>query len=318
MITRVLPLSLLAVVLLFAQQPLSVEFRHVCTFGSKAGIHPPRVFNRKLAVAAVGKGTYPYGLGYPVGVATDLQHRVWITDSATASIHVFDRISGGYREIKSAGGVPFEQPTGITADDQGYIYVTDSGTGGVYVFDEKGEYDRSLVKRGQRVLDKPSAIVVSENRRTIYVADPPRNAVLALNQEGEVNRTIDMPPEISEPVALSLIDNQLYVLGGRFHKVGIFTHNGSLRAQLQWDGVGLPTAFAYDGERKRFVVANPRFMITQVFDEEGRNVGSFGRQGEGVDQVERIDSVHIDSLGMVYVVDSHHGKVLVFAESQAR
>jgi len=31
--------------------------------------------------------------------------------------------------------------------------------------------------------------------------------------------------------------------------------------------------------------------------------------------MQRVDSLHVDPQGLLYLVDSHHGKVLVFADS---
>jgi len=47
-------------------------------------------------------------------------------------------------------------------------------------------------------------------------------------------------------------------------------------------------------------------------------VGVFGQLGEGVDQVERVDSLYAGRNGLIYLVDSHDGKVLVFGESRSR
>jgi sugar lactone lactonase YvrE len=298
------------------QAPEAVEFRHLYTFGSKQGIHPPRILNRRPATAMLGEGEHPYGLGFPVAVATDLRRRVWITDSGTASVHVFDRVSGAYQEFRRAGDVPFQQPSGIAVDGQGRVYVTDSGSGRVFVFDEKGEFDRPLFKTSEHPLEAPTAIALSEDERTVYVADPPKSVVVELNREGEVNGTIRLPPELSEPAAISVVDNQIYVLGGRHHKVGIFSPGGLRRGELRWDGIPFPTAFAFDAAHRRFLVANPRWMIVEIFNEEGQSFGAFGQLGEGVDQMRRVDSLHIDAQGLVYLVDSHRGKVLVFGDSR--
>jgi DNA-binding beta-propeller fold protein YncE len=145
------------------------------------------VLSRKPASGALGNADHPYGLAYPVAVTTDLEQRVWITDSGTASVHVFDPAGSGYREIRRLAGTPLQSPAGIASDSQGRIYLTDAATGGVFVFDEHGEYDHPLIHRGERLLESPSAIALSEDGKTIYVADPPRHLVLALNREGEVN-----------------------------------------------------------------------------------------------------------------------------------
>jgi hypothetical protein len=301
--------------LAFGQAPTSLEIRYLYTFGSKGGIHPPTVLNRRPATVALGKADNPYGLVFPVAVVTDLNHRIWITDSGTASVHVFDQTTGAYREIRRLGDVPLKQPSGLAIDTQGRIYLTDSGNGGVFVFDEKGEFDHSLSKPREHLLESPTVIAISADEKTIYVADPPRNVVLELNREGEVNGTINLPPEFGEPTAISVIDNQIYVMGNRQNRVGIFSPGGKLRGEIRWDGIQFPSAFAFDAVRRRFLVADPRWMVVGIFSEDGRGIGAFGQLGEGVDQMQRVDSLHVDPQGVLYLVDSHHGKVLVFADS---
>jgi tripartite motif-containing protein 71 len=298
-----------------AQEPASLQFDYLYTFGSKYGIHPRKVLSSRPATAAFGNGEHPYGLGYPEGVTTDTRHRVWITDSGTASVHIFDPAAGEYREIRRAGDATLQQPSGIVTDAVGRIYFTDSSSGGIYVFNENGEFDRSLFKPGQHPLERPSAIALSQDGRTIYVADPPRNVIVALNREGEVDSTIQMPEDRSEPSSISVFNNQLYVLAARQHRVHILTPGGRWSGDLRWDSIEIPTTFVYDQPRKRFVVANPRSSTVQVFNQAGQMLAAFGQYGDGVDQMRHMDSLYVDARGLVYVVDSHQGKVVVFAES---
>jgi sugar lactone lactonase YvrE len=293
------------------------EFRHLYTFGSKDGIHPPLLLNRRPATAALGKADNPYGLVFPVSVVTDAQHRVWISDSGTGSVHIFDPAVGAYREIRRLDDMPLTQPAGLAADAVGRIFLTDSATGAVFMFNEKGEYAFALQKPGRHTLEAPTAIALSEDGKTIYVADPPKHAIVALNREGEMNTTISLPPELGVPSAISVVNNQVCVLGDRQHKVGVFSPAGKQRGELRWDGVQFPSAFAFDPERRHFLVANPRWMIVEMFEEGGRSLGSFGHAGEAADQMLRVDALHVDPQGLFYLVDSHHGKVLVFAASQS-
>ena len=311
-------LLLLAATLTAEQPPASLQFDHLYTFGSKYGIHPPKLLNRKALRAALGDGDHPYGLAHPTGVTTDFRRNVWIADPVTASVHVFGPNNGAYREIRRVGDLPLQQPSGLVTDAAGRIYLTDAASGGVFVFDENGEFDRALFKRGEHPLQNPTGIALSEDGRTIYVLDPPRNAVVALDREGGVNLTITLPEEKSEACAISVINNQLYVLGSRQHRVQILSPAGHPRGELQWEGVLIPTAFAFDPAQRHFMVGNPRFMAVQAFDEEGVNLTSFGRFGDGVDQMERIDSLYVDPQGLVYVVDGRLGKVIVFGPSQPR
>ena len=312
---RILTGALLIAAAVAGQATRPIDFRHLSTYGSKEGIHPPKVLNRKAARAAMGEGDHPFGLVFPIGVTTDLRRRVWIADNGTLSIHVFDP-AGGYREIKKVDEMPLGHPSGIASDKQGRVYVADSASGRIYVFDEKGEYDHALMKR-ERLLEAPGALAISDDSKTIYVADPPRNVVVELNREGEVNSTIQLPAEFRNPIAISVIHNQLYVLGGQEHRVGIFSPGGRQRGEARWEGVSIPLAFAYDATRNQFLVVNPRWMIVQVFEDEGVNVGAFGQKGEAVDQMERVDAMHVDARGQVYLVDSRRGKVLVFGDESS-
>ncbi len=306
---------LMAAIVTVGQAPQEVDFRHLYTFGSKEGIHPPGILNRKGARAVLGNAEHPFGLVFPVGVTTDLHNRVWIADSGTNSIHVFDTMSGGYREIRRVEEITLRQPSGIASDSQGRVYVADAVAGCILVFDENGEYDHALMKR-DRVMESPGALAISEDGKSIYVADPPRNVVVELNREGEVNSTIQLPPELHDPTSLAVIHNQIYVLGSQQHRVGIFSPGGRQRGELRWEGIAFPTAFAFDAARNHFMAANPRWMIVQAFDEEGINLGAFGQKGEAVDQMQRVDALHVDARGRVFVVDSRHGKVLVFGDAR--
>ena len=310
---------LLAAVAAAAGAPIvPFQFDYLYTFGSKTGIHPPKLVNRKLARAVVGDGDHPYGLAHPSAVTTDLKHNLWIADPVTASVHVFSPNKGAYRQVRKAGDVPLQQPYGLVTDAAGRVYITDMGSGGVFVFDENGEYDRALFKRGEHPLQNPTAIALSEDGRTIFVLDPPRNAIVALDREGGVNQTITLPEENTQPCALSVINNQLYVLGSRQHRVHILSPAGHPRGELRWEGVSIPTAFTYDPVQHQFLVGNPRLMAVQAFNEEGVNLASFGQFGDRVDQMERIDSLYVDPQGLVYVIDSPQGKVIVFGPSQQR
>jgi DNA-binding beta-propeller fold protein YncE len=311
-------LLLLAATLTAGQPSTSLQFEHLYTFGSQFGIHPPKLVNRKLMRAALGNGDFPWGLAHPSGVTTDLKRNVWIADPVTASVHVFSPSTGAYREIRKVGNLPLQQPYGLVTDAAGRVYLTDAASGGIFVFDENGEYDRALFKRGEHPLENPTAIALSEDGRTIYVLDPPKNAVVALDREGSVNLTITLPEENSEPCAISVINNQLYVLGSRLHRVQILSPAGHPRGELQWEGVPIPAAFTYDPVQRQFLVGNPRFMAVQAFNEEGVNLASFGQFGAAVDQMERIDTLYVDPQGLVYVVDSRLGKVIVFGPTQPR
>jgi DNA-binding beta-propeller fold protein YncE len=293
-----------------------VQYRHLYTFGSKDGIHPPKVLNRRAARIALGDSEHPYGLGFPEAVTTDARRRVWIADSGTASVHIFDPASGAYAEVRRVGGVTLMRPAGLTTDRRGRIYLTDAALGSVFVFDAAGEFERTLVsaKHG-RMLEGPTAIAVSEDARTVYVSDPPRNTVLALNQEGESTGRIGPPGAFAHPAALALIGQDVLVLDTGTHRIRIFSASGKERRELTSEDIRFPFAVAYDAAHERFLVGDSRWFVVQVLTAESKSVGAFGQLGDGVDQVRSMDGLYVDPSGLVYLIDAHHSKVLVFAET---
>lgn len=292
-----------------------VQYRHLRTYGSKQGIQPPRILNHRLAKLALGEDDPPYEIAAPSGVVVDAQKRVWIADGGNPCIHIFDPASGSYRRIRRAGDMLLQGPAGISIDYQGRIYVSDAPTGNVFVFDKEGEYARTLTpKKRERLLESPTAIAIAENGRTVYVLDPPRHVVVALNQEGESIGTFGLSGELNLPVAISVVGDDVYVLDTGLRRVRIFTAIGRLRGDLKIEGVPFPSAFAYDPGRLWHFVGNPSFGVVQAFDREGRNTSDLGSIGDAVNQVRKIDALYIDSQQRVYVIDSHNGKVLVFGD----
>jgi DNA-binding beta-propeller fold protein YncE len=304
---------LLLFAVLASGQPAEIVYQHIATYGSKEGIHPPRIVNRKSIKAAIGEGEHPYGLGFPSSAVMDPKHRLWIADSGTSSVHIFDPPTGSYREIRRAGDSELRQPSGLATDRQGYIYLTDSALGAVFVFDQEGEFDRPLIsKKSGHLLDTPDLIAASEDGRAIYVADAARRHLIAFNREGELITTIGNDETPIDALAIAVIGSEIHVLDRISHKIRVFSAGGVLRREWEWPEVRLPSAFAWDRRRELYFVVNPRWMAIQIFDRDGHNVGSFGNYGDSVQQMKAVQSLYVDADGHVVAVDSHSGKVLVF------
>ncbi len=158
-------------------------------------------------------------------------------------------------------------------------------------------------------------IAPSEDGRTIFVADPPRKVIVALNREGESMGTMGSPEMPIDALALSIVGSEIFVLDPRSRKIEILSFSGLLRRELEWDGVLLPSAFAYDRRRGLFFVVNPRWMVINVFTPDGRNLSAFGQYGDAVHQMKSVDAVYAGPEGSIYAIDSREGKVLVFGES---
>lgn len=312
------PAYLLCLSLMAAgQEQGNPQYRHLYTFGTREGIHPPKILNRKAANTAFGRGEFPWGIGSPQGVVTDRKGRVWISDSGTGSVHVFDLDAGSYHEIRRVGDATLQSPSGITEDAVGRIYLADAASGGVYVFDENGDFDRSLIpRRAGRLLENPVAVALSADGSALFVLDAGRQCVVTLNREGEQTAFFVLPQEMHQPVWLSVIHNQVNVLGSFRHMVEAFSPAGKLRGETKWDDIRVPGPFVCGEQLPGCAVVDAGHMVVKVYDESGFAVTSFGQRGVAVDQVQRVDAIHVDAKGRVYLTDTLNGKVVVFARER--
>ena len=291
------------------------QYRHLYTFGTRDGIHPPKVLNRKAANTAFGRGEFPWGIGSPQSVVTDRQGRVWISDSGTGSVHVFDPEPGTYREIRRVGEATLQSPSGMIADAVGRIYLADAATGGVYVFDETGEFDRTLIpRRAGRLLETPVSLALSADGSALFVLDAGKQCVVTLNREGEQTAFFHLPREMHQPVWLSVIRTQVDVLGSFPNLVEEFSPAGKLRGETRWDDIRVPGPFVCDERLSGCAVVDAGHMVVRIYDEAGHPVTSFGQRGDGLDQMQRVDAIHVDAKGRVYLADALHGRVLVFGK----
>ena len=295
------------------------RYEHVFTLGSAAGLNPPQRFTGRASKLAFGKPERVSPLVVPDSVTVDSEQRVWITDRGAPGVHVFDLLRSQYKFL--SGGdekLPFRCPSGIDADNQGRVYVGDPCSGSIFVFDRDLSFLRLLVDgRKSRIVTRPGALLVSEDLRSIYVADPPRHRVVVFNQEGETVRQFGGEKELKSLTALAAWEDSIYVLDPERHLVQVYSAGGVLLKSLAWDGIRWPSAFAIDPETGLFFLADPKYQLVHVFDELGTSLSALGAGGSGLDQFRSLSSLHVDAGGRVYVVDSQAGKVLLFRETTA-
>jgi sugar lactone lactonase YvrE len=137
----------------------------------------------------------PGRLNYPVGIDTDDEGNVYVASFYNDSIEVFDAEGTPLRRFpdptKPAGkGSSGYGGTGIAVTDVAVsgdrIYATDAYQ--VFVFSLEGEVLDQWGKPGTQTgdLDHPNGIAVSEDGKTVYVADSNHSRVTAFDTEGNV------------------------------------------------------------------------------------------------------------------------------------
>ncbi len=214
----------------------------------------------------------------PQCVAVDAADNIYVTDSYSGKIFVFDP-NGDFRRVIGSlrgGEGYFKRPTGIAVDSQEQrIYVTDTLRHRIYVLDMEGHILQEIGHRGTG------------------------------------------PGEFNYPTELRLQDKDLIVVDAMNFRVQVLNRSsgkfeyaigGSVNGQAQ---LFRPKGIGVDSEGHLYVVEGLSDMV-QVFNRQGQLLYYFGRPGDGLGEFQLPTGLFIDREDFVYVVDSYDRRIEVF------
>ncbi len=213
----------------------------------------------------------------PQCVAVDKQDNIYVTDSESGKVFVWD--SGGklrhvIGSLKGGEGY-FKRPTGIAVDsDAQRIYVTDTLRDKIFVMDMQGSILQTIGKHGEGNLEFHYPTELRLNGNDLIVVDAMNFRVQVLDRSGTFKYAIghlgDRPGDFFRPKGVSVdSEGHLYVVEG-------------LNADVQ------------------------------VFDDQGRLLYYFGQKGSRPGEFQLPAGVFIDHNDRVLVADSFNGRVQVF------
>ncbi|MBC7951025.1 MAG: SMP-30/gluconolactonase/LRE family protein [Rhodospirillaceae bacterium] len=280
----------------------------------------------RLKRVATGIGQAGKPLDKPWGVAA-YDHRVYIGDTLSRKIHVYDMAAKTYSEIGNKGIGSVAKPLGLSVDAKGWLYVCDGSGKRVVVYDQYGDFKASVGQPGD--LERPSSVAVSKDGSRIYVVDvggvdSDKHRVVVFNIEGEKLQTIGTrgtePGNFNLPVGISVGPNgDFYVVDGGNFRVEAFSADGKFLSKFGDVGrrsgqFARPKDVAVDPEGNLYVT-DSSFGNIQIFNAKGQLllfVGERGNEGTPA-QFMLPTGIAIDPIdGRMYVVDQFFRKVDVF------
>ncbi len=213
----------------------------------------------------------------PQCVAVDAQDNIYVTDSETGKIFVFN--SGGKYEraigsLKGGEGY-FKRPTGIAVDSAAQrIYVTDTLRGQIFMMDMQGSILQTIGKRG----------------------------------DGDL--------EFNFPTELRLDGQDLIVVDAMNFRVQVLGRDGSFRYAIGklGDSTGdifRPKGIGVDSEGDLYIV-DGLWGVVQVFNRQGQLLYYFGKRGTIAGEFQLPAGLFIDHDDRIYVVDSFNRRIQVF------
>lgn len=213
----------------------------------------------------------------PQCVAIDAQDNIYVTDSETGKILVWDANLKYRRAIGSVKGGEgyFKRPTGIAVDSAAQrIYVSDTTRHKVFVLDMQGNVVRTIGSNGADIGQFNFPTELRLNGQELLVVDAMNFRVQAFDRSGQFLYSIGKIGEIS----------------GTMYR---------------------PKGIAVDSEGDLYVV-DGIFDTVQVFDRKGALLYYFGKSGTGPAEFQLPAGISIDRGDRILVVDSFNGRVEVF------
>ena len=144
------------------------------------------------------------------------------------------------------------------------------------------------------------------------------NAVYLLSPEKKEIAAFNKDTLLSQPtgVAFSKINNEVWVVETKKHRVAIFDMEGKFLRAIGARGMApgefnFPTYIWIDSSGIVYIVDSMNFRV-QILDKEGEFMSMFGKAGNVSGYFSRPKGIAVDSKGHIYVVDGLFHNVQIF------
>jgi serine/threonine protein kinase/DNA-binding beta-propeller fold protein YncE len=212
----------------------------------------------------------------PCNVAVSKQGQIYVVDSGTCRIAVFDQSGRFIKAFGSTGKAKgeFSNPYGIAVSSKDEIYVADTENSRIQVLDSNGQVSKIFGRPGTR------------------------------------------PGEFKTPYAIALDSkDNLYVLDYGIPRIQVLDRHGICRLEFGKRGVrdgefSIPRGISVD-IRGRIYVADTLNHRVQVFTPKGEFIEAFGTKGRGPNDFWGPESIAISDEGEIFVLDKGNSRIQV-------
>jgi DNA-binding beta-propeller fold protein YncE len=262
----------------------------------------------------------PDQLVKPYGVAASINGLVYVTDTASRRVFVFDAERRAVTFIGDKQPAKLAKPTGIAVDSSGTIFVADATLNRVFGYSPTGTLVIAIGRDGD--LESPAGMAIDADRQLLYVADSKKHQVFCYSTaDGAAVRTIGRrggePGEFNFPTNVFVDkEGRLYVTDTLNFRVQSFDPDGNPLTVFGTLGdtpgsFNRPKGIGVDDEGHVYV-ADTSFNNFQIFDREGQLLLDVGSAGAGPGEFYLPAGLFIDKRNRVYIVDQGNARVQVF------
>lgn len=273
-----------------------------------------------------------HGLNTPLGVGTDADARIYVSNTASGEVIVYDQDGIEVRKLNDARDqngeiLRFYSPKGIAVDNETEkLYVCDYNWRGVRVFTKAGDFLYNLPRDPNDIpLDPeygfaPYDVAVGKDRvyvvskDGIYVFDSQGAYLDHWGTRGNQVGQYDFP----NGIAVDRESGNIFVADSNNRRVVSLTGDGSVRWILGTETLEsavsvfeLPRSVAV-GPDGLVYVADVLTHRIFVIDQDGNLVSAFGERGTADGQFNFPESLAVAANGRMYVADRANNRVQIW------
>jgi sugar lactone lactonase YvrE len=275
---------------------------------------------------STGTGAGQFTFNAPVGIATDNEGSLFVTDPGGNRVEHWQIPHFGYKPVyaSSFGGTgtgqgQFRHPGDLAVDRQGDVWVPDVENNRLQEFDPSGAFKRQLgsVGTGNGQFSSPKGIAFTDEGE-FWVADSGNSRLEEFAENGTFIRSVGKAGsgngQFQRPEALAVAPNgHIWVADTYNYRIEELDENGNFIRVVNPAGLGQiePTGIAFGPGGNAWIADWANNRVVEI-NPAGELVRQFGTAGSGNGQFNHPDTVAIDPRGIVYVVDQTNGRVQVF------
>lgn len=295
--------------------PAAPRIRYVGELRSSTDLKPARTGWQALSSALSGSTLRPIKFTAPSAIATGPGDRIYIVDTAAATLHIVDLTRRTHVRVSEVNGQRLRSPVGVAVGGSS-VYVSDALLGGVFEFDLTGAFKRRIGAD----IKRPGGVAFCQANNRLYVVDAGNHRCVVFDEDGEEYQTFgergsqpgafNYPTHITyHPLVGILISDTLNFRVQRFTLDGTFVSSIGKKGDAAGD-FSLPKGLAVDRDGHIYVV-DAHFENVQVFRPDGQLLLAFGGEGSGLGEFSIPSGLAIDNQDRIWVADAHNSRVVV-------
>ena len=279
----------------------------------------PKKKNLKNQFNSVVLGKKTPVLSNPNSIFVISTDEFWVLDQGNKTVFQVKKGVGDIPHSIAKSDLDLASLVGICAGPGSVILFTDSKTQKIYrISPEKKKLE---VLNDTMVLEQPTGIAYSSEKKEIWVVETKAHRIAVLNEKGELIKRIgsrgNAPGEFNYPTHIWIDPKgNIYINDAMNFRIQVLNPAGAVISVFGEAGdasgyLARPKGIATDSFGNIYVV-DALFHVVQVFDIKGHFLYKFGSQGHGNGEFWMPSGIFIDASDTIYVADTYNSRIQVF------